>query len=89
MSRTFRHIEKVKFRQWWDRILAQGYARWSQRTRDELWERDKIGQEKWEHFHQDEKREANRRDRHTMKNSLRHGGTYWYYRRKHGDGWWD
>lgn len=91
MSRTYRHILKVKVRQFWDKLLQQEtWSLWRNLPRDLRVEQDHIGHYHGSYRHKTRWRhESNARERALVRNSLKHGGMYWYWRRKHGDGYWD
>lgn len=89
MSRTHRDILRVKARMFWDSIYENSFRRWGQMTRDELREADKVDYHGHRNFGKEDRRIIHRRERARIHMSLKHGGLYWYYRRKHGDGYWD
>lgn len=92
MSRTYRDSHRIHVNQWWNKwyTLYPSYN-WRNWGRDALQELTKIGGWTQGHgYYKGEwRREANQRERALIHMSLKHGGLYWYYRRKHGDGYWD
>jgi len=85
VSRTYRHIRKAKYKRF---EFESQYGHW---TRDERRTNNQLFpvRQWWWHFRPDQRREAARRDRHLMKDSLRHGSTKRYWLRKNYDdpGW--
>lgn len=91
MSRTFRDIRRIKARQWWKKLWEwqenescnPRIWHWRHAPRDLLIFYERIREfpvmgKSW-------RKAAARRDRHNIKDSLRHNTLLWYYRRRKRD----
>lgn len=91
MSRTHRDMHRIRIQRWWNQWFSGSYN-WGNWGRDAMQELEHLGG--WRHgagesYKRNWRRENHVRERAILRDSLKHGGLYWYYRHKRGDGYWD